>query len=137
MSLPNGVELVVRFPVNDRALSELHAQAFGYPVEAPDPWAARLERYSVSWIGAFRGADLVGFVHACGDGGLHAFLLDTIVRPDQQRRGIARALVSRLVEEVAAAGCAWLHVDYVPEHAAFYEGACGFRPTPAGLIRLP
>jgi len=28
-----------------------------------------------------------------------------------------------------------LHVDYAPELGRFYE-ACGFRATPAGLIRL-
>jgi hypothetical protein len=35
-----------------------------------------------------------------------------------------------------AAGCEWLHVDFGEHLAAFYVGACGFRPTPAGLIRL-
>ena len=35
-----------------------------------------------------------------------------------------------------AAGCEWLHVDFEPDLAPFYFDACGFRPTPAGLIHL-
>ena len=33
-------------------------------------------------------------------------------------------------------GCAWLHVDFEESLASFYVDACGFRPTPAGLIEL-
>jgi hypothetical protein len=46
---------------------------------------------------------------------------------------------TRLVEVAArhpAAGCEWLHVDFGPELKPFYFDACGFRPTPAGLIHL-
>ena len=135
-TIPEGVELAVRFAVDDHVLSNLHAKAFGSPSGGPQPWAARLEQHSLTWIGAFSGDDLIGFVHACWDGGLHAFLLDTVVHPDRQRAGIACALVARLVEEVRSAGCEWLHVDYEPHLAAFYQQSCGFRTTAAGLLRL-
>lgn len=128
-------DVSVRFPVDDAALTNLHARAFGHAPGAVEPWAERLTRYSVGWVGAFDGPDLVGFVHACGDGGRHAFLLDTVVDPGHQRRGIGRALVETLVVEVTAAGCDWLHVDHEPHLASFYA-ACGFRPTDAGLLRL-
>ena len=127
--------LVVRFPVDDRVLTDLHARAFGGSPGEPQPWAERLARHSVSWVGAFVGDRLVGFVHACGDGGRHAFLLDTVVDPEQQGRGIGRALVQHLIAEVRAAGCDWLHVDYEPKLGRFYRG-CGFDPTEAGLLRL-
>ncbi|GIG41772.1 GNAT family N-acetyltransferase [Cellulomonas phragmiteti] len=129
-------DLRVRFAVDDAALTHLHARAFGSP--APDgvtPWAARLERHSVTWVGAFADDDLVGFVHACWDGGAHAFLLDAVVDPAHQGQGTGRRLVERLVDEVRAAGCAWLHVDCEPHLASFYR-ACGFGPTAAGLLRL-
>jgi len=77
----------------------------------------------------------VGFVHACWDGGVHAFLLDTVVDPDHQRRGIGALIVNRLISEVRAAKCDWLHVDYEPHLDDFYR-ACGFRSTYAGLMRL-
>ena len=36
----------------------------------------------------------------------------------------------------AEAGCEWLEVDFEERLTAFYLDACGFRPTPAGLIQL-
>lgn len=129
------LDLRVRFPVHDAALTGLHARAFGNDPGPPQPWATRLARHSIAWVGAFDGTELVGFVHACGDGGRHAFLLDTVVDLAHQRQGIGRTLVRALVAEVTAAGCDWLHVDYEPHLASFYA-ACGFRPTTAGLLRL-
>jgi ribosomal protein S18 acetylase RimI-like enzyme len=134
MSVPFDVR--VRFDVDDDSLSDLHARAFGDPQTAVQPWAERLERHSLSWIGVFDEETLVGFVHACWDGGAHAFLLDTVVDPAYQRLGIGRTLVRALVAEVTAAGCAWLHVDYEPQLAGFYLDGCGFRPTAAGLLSL-
>ena len=131
------VELKVKFPVDDDALSELHRRAFS-PGSAdtdvvPRPWASRLERHSLTWIGAFSSGQLVGFVHAVWDGGIHAFILDTAVDPDFRRRGIGRDLVNAVTAEAFTAGCEWVHVDYEPELAGFYENDCGFRPTSAGL----
>jgi GNAT superfamily N-acetyltransferase len=131
------VELKVRFPVDDAVLSLLHHQAFS--PDRPDtdiavrPWAERLERHSLTWIGAFSSGRLVGFVHAVWDGGTHAFILDTAVHPDFQSRGIGRDLVRAVTDEAFKAGCYWVHVDYEPALTSFYENACGFRPTPAGL----
>ena len=129
------LEVRIKYPVDDEVLTALHARAFGSTPAGIEPWAERLGRHSVSWVGAFDTDRLVGFVHACWDGGPHAFLLDTIVDPAYRHRGVGRALVSALRIEVAAAGCEWLHVDFEPHLATFYA-ECGFRPTAAGLMRL-
>lgn len=134
--MTSDAELRVRFAVDDAALSELHALAVGATAAEPHPWAERLARHSLTWVGAFDGERLVGFVHVVWDGGAHAFLLDTVVHPERQRGGLGRALVAAAVAEARRAGCAWLHVDYEPELAAFYRDACGFAPTEAGLLRL-
>ena len=131
----SDTELRVRFPVDDVTLSRLHAASFGGPTGDAQPWAARLDRHAVTWVGAFAGDELVGFVHACGDGGAHAFVLDTMVHPAHRRRGTGRRLVERLVVEVRAAGCTWLHVDFEPHLDGLYR-ACGFRPTAAGVLPL-
>ena len=130
------VELRVRFPIDDQVLSELHARAFGNRNSGPQPWAKRLEHHSLTWIGAFERDTLIGFVHACWDGGSHAFVLDTIVDTPHRRHGIGRALVRALMDQAAAAGCEWLHVDYEPHLSTFYEKACGFERTNASLRRL-
>lgn len=132
-------DLRVRFAVDDAALSSLHARAFAYPAAPPpntvEPWRTRLERFSLSWVGAFAADELIGFVHACWDGGRHAFLLDTVVAPSHRHRSIGSLLVMELIGEVKNAGCHWLHVDIEPALEPFYRAA-GFTSTAAGLIRL-
>jgi ribosomal protein S18 acetylase RimI-like enzyme len=129
------VEFTVKFPVDDEQLSTLHALAFEAPVEV-QPWAARLERHALTWVGAFSNDRLVGFVQVCWDGGAHAFVLDTAVHPEYGRQGIGKQLVRTAAAEASAAGCEWLHVDYETHLANFYLKACGFTPTDAGLLKL-
>ena len=71
------MDLRVRFAVDDQALSDLHSRAFGYAAPSVVSWSQRLQRHSLTWIGAFDRGSLVGFVHGCWDGGSHAFALDT------------------------------------------------------------
>ncbi|WP_433012495.1 GNAT family N-acetyltransferase [Kribbella sp. CA-294648] len=129
------IDYRIRFPVDDIALSGLHALAFGHRVEV-QPWAARLDRHALTWVGAFSNNLLVGFVQVCWDGGAHAFVLDTAVHPEYGRQGIGKRLVRAAASEAKAAGCEWLHVDYEPHLADFYVKACGFSPTEAALLKL-
>ncbi|MHC4339229.1 MAG: GNAT family N-acetyltransferase [Planctomycetota bacterium] len=82
---------------------------------------------------AYDGDRLVGWCASVGDGVRHLFLIDLIVHPDFQRKGIGRALVEHMVAE---ADVELIHADFTPEHAAFYE-ACGFRLGRAGILARP
>jgi len=117
------------------AVNALHAEAFGHRVLADD-WQAQVRRHSLGWVCARDADRLVGFVNVAWDGGVHAFVLDTMVAADARRRGVGRALVAIAVREARAAGCEWLHVDFDPHLRSFYFAACGFTPTDAGVIRL-
>jgi GNAT superfamily N-acetyltransferase len=128
--------LVVRFRVDDAVLSGLHARAFATGDREVRPWAARLERHALTWVGAFEEERLVGFVQVAWDGGEHAFVLDTMVDPAAQRGGIGAGLVAAATAEARQAGCRWLHVDFEDHLAGFYLGRGGFRPTAAGLLDL-
>ena len=90
---------------------------------------------SLAHLGAYDDDRLVGFVNVAWDGGVHAFLLDTVVHPDFRHRGIASDLVRRATEIARDRGAHWLHVDHEPHLDGFYR-TCGFRPTHAGLIAL-
>jgi GNAT superfamily N-acetyltransferase len=90
---------------------------------------------SLTFVCAYYGERLVGFVNLAWDGGYHAFVLDTTVHPEFRRNGIGRELVKRAVAEAEGRGAEWVHVDYEPNLQSFYE-QCGFVNTPAGLIRL-
>jgi ribosomal protein S18 acetylase RimI-like enzyme len=116
-------------------LNELHAEAFAHPVLADD-WVGQLSVHSLGWVCARKASRLVGFVNVAWDGGVHAFVLDTIVGASARRRGIGTALVATGVGGARAAGCEWLHVDFEDHLRPFYFDACGFTPTNAGLIAL-
>ncbi|MGW8575643.1 GNAT family N-acetyltransferase [Streptomyces niveus] len=117
------------------AVNALHAESFGHRTLDID-WLARVRRHSLGWVCAWRGSRLVGFVNVAWDGGVHAFVLDTVVSGDLRRAGIGAQLVATAAGEARAAGCEWLHVDFDDDLRAFYFDACGFRPTSAGLIAL-
>jgi GNAT superfamily N-acetyltransferase len=127
-----GVELRVREALTDPLLNELFAAAWAD--HRATAFGPVLER-SLTWVSAWRGERLIGFVNVATDGGVHAFLLDTTVHPDEQRQGLGRRLVRAAAEEATGAGARWLHVDFEERLAGFYR-SCGFAPTAAGLMRL-
>lgn len=120
----------------NRALNELHAEAFDHPL-LDDDWLGQVRAHSLGWVCAWReSGELDGFVNVPWDGACHAFVLDTIVRRSARRRGVGTAMVSLAVEEARAAGCEWVHVDFDEHLRGFYLDACGFEPAPAGVINL-
>ncbi|TQM11878.1 GNAT family N-acetyltransferase [Pseudonocardia kunmingensis] len=132
--MPDDISYRWRAPVTDAELFDLTASHGGHPQRG---WWDRIRPHSLSWVSAHLGdGELVGFVNLAWDGGDHAFVLDTKVRPDHQRRGIGTQLVARATDAAREAGCEWLHVDFEEHLRTFYLDACGFRPTAAGLIPL-
>src|SRR5690242_21310195 len=56
----------------------------------------------LSWVIARDEHDqLVGFVNVAWDGGKHAFVLDVIVDPEHQRRGVGTELVACAAQQAA------------------------------------
>ena len=134
--MPADYRLEWRGAFENVALNALHAEAFSHRV-SDDDWLAQVDAHSLGWVCAYepQGA-LVGFANVAWDGALHAFLLDVIVRSDAQRRGLAMSMVRLATEHARGAGCEWLHVDFDEHLESFYFEACGFTPTPAGVINL-
>jgi GNAT superfamily N-acetyltransferase len=116
-------------------VNALHAECFEHRV-FDDDWWSRVNRFSLGWVCARLDDRLVGFLNVAWDGGVHAFLLDTLVTGSLRRRGLATLLVAQAVQRAKATGCEWLHVDFEPHLSPFYFSACGFNPTDAGLIAL-
>jgi GNAT superfamily N-acetyltransferase len=131
----DDIEYRWRSPITDR---EVWALTLSHGGNAEVGWWDRIRPHSLGWATAhLSDGAAVAFVNVAWDGGDHAFLLDTKTRPDHQRRGIATRLVGLAAHHAKLAGCEWLHVDFDDHLADFYFGACGFRPTTAGLIHLP
>ncbi|ATL30031.1 GNAT family N-acetyltransferase [Streptomyces formicae] len=122
----------------DPEVNLLHAEGFGHPA-LDIGWREQVRRHSLGWVCARDGAgagELAGFVNVAWDGGVHAFVLDTVVAGRRRGQGIGAALVARAAEGARDARCEWLHVDFDDELRGFYFDACGFRSTAAGLIAL-
>jgi ribosomal protein S18 acetylase RimI-like enzyme len=116
-------------------VSQLHAEGFEHEATIDD-WWGQVSKHSLGWVCARVDDALVGFVNVAWDGGSHAFVLDTLVEVNNRRQGIARELVAEATRQATAADCEWLHVDFENHLSSLYFDACGFTPTPAGVIRL-
>ena len=140
-----------RGPFGSREVGALHGEAFGGPGGSgglgdqggagdrgavPRDWRAQVEQHSLGWVCAREDGQLAGFVNIAWDGGVHAFLLDTLVTARVRRRGVGTKLVTVASDGARAAGCEWLHADFEDPLRTFYFDSCGFSPADAGLIAL-
>jgi GNAT superfamily N-acetyltransferase len=128
----NEIEYKIEPKLSDRDLNDLFASAWENRAERK--FGPVLER-SLTYVGAFVGSRLVGFINVAWDGGIHGFILDTTVHREFQRRVIGAEMMKRAAKIAAERGIEWLHVDYEPHLDAFYRG-CGYRKTEAGLLNL-
>lgn len=111
-------------------LNQLHAAAFTHRV-LDDDWWTQVTAHSLGWVCAYSNDSLVGFVKVAWDGGVHAFVLDTMVDQSVRRLGIGTRLVAEAVIGARQAGCEWLHVDFEGHLRDYYFEACGFTPADA------
>lgn len=78
---------------------------------------------------------LIAWTSVVSDNVRHAFLLDVMVHPAFQKKGIGRAVVLRAIEEMRQRGVTAFHVDCATENAPFYE-KCGFKMCAGGWMDL-
>jgi GNAT superfamily N-acetyltransferase len=116
-------------------VNALHAEGFGGQLASVD-WRSQLARHSLGWVCARDAAELVGFVNVAWDGGVHAFVLDTLVSAQARRQGVGTGLLAVATDNARAAGCEWLHVDFEEHLRPFYLDAGPFTATPAGVLAL-
>lgn len=127
-----SIRLDLNPPLNDDELNALYAVSWPNHTTAS---FRHIEEHAQIWLTARRDERLIGFVYVVGDGAVHAFLLEPTVHPGERRNGLGKRLVQAAADQAKAQGAEWLHVDYEDHLEPFYR-ACGFRPTPAGLLRL-
>lgn len=132
------VEYTWRGAFDNAELNELHAEAFATRVydESEWNWKQLVGRHSLGWVVAREDGRLVGFVNVPWDGLVHAWIQDTMVADAARHRGVATRLVAVARDHARDAGCEWLHVDFEEHLRPLYIGACGFTPTPAGIMAL-
>jgi GNAT superfamily N-acetyltransferase len=119
--------------VTTRAVSELRASVGWEPFERDEQ-----DRWDGYWatVGGFdEQGTLIAWCALLSDGHQHGVLLDVMVHPQRQKQGVGRALVAEAIGHFRAQGIRIIHVDFLPERAAFYE-RCGFRIGLGGIYQL-
>ena len=100
-----------------------------------EDYPAALQGYWAT-VGGFDTANkLVAWCAILSDGVRHAVLLDVIVHPLYQQKGIGKALVATAIEHIQAHNITIIHVDFEPNTTAFYE-ACGFHTGLGGIYEV-
>ena len=92
-----------------------------------------LDAYAVTTSAWTPSGQLVAWTSIVSDNLRHAFLLDVMVDPRFQRRGIGRQVVLRAIEEMTKRGVTGIHVDCAADRAGFYE-KCGFKMCAGGWM---
>ncbi len=118
--------------IADSELNELFSSAWDAHADTDFSY---LGTHSLGYICAYDEDLLIGFINIAWNGNRHAFLLDTTVRKEYQKRGLGKALVRRALALAKSNHVEWVHVDFEPQHERFYR-SCGFTACPAGLINL-
>jgi GNAT superfamily N-acetyltransferase len=103
---------------------------------APDVLRAAVAGSSFVVV-ARRGGRLVGLARALSDDATICYLQDVLVRPDEQRTGVGRALLTAVLDRYAGVRQKVLLTDDEPGQRAFYEslGYAEIRDFGPGTLR--
>lgn len=83
-----------------------------------------------SWyITVYDDEELIGFARAISDDYYYTSIFDVVVRPDYQKRGIARQMVNRILERFRGT---YFFLTYTEGNRDFYA-KCGFQDNPAAM----
>jgi GNAT superfamily N-acetyltransferase len=126
------VESVPEVVVAPHGLREIPPESVMHLYQAADWWPERTaEQVAAALdaspaVGAWHGSSLVGFARAVTDGILRAYVEDVVVEPDWRDRGIGRALLAGLMEQLRPIPVVTLFCS--PDLVRYYE-ASSFRRT--------
>ena len=122
------------YPIKDgiipakEQLTALYADV-GWTAYTRDPEKLlRAVKQSLAVYTVWDGDDLIALLRTVGDGESIVYIQDLLVKKACQRRGIGRALLTRVLEDSRHIRQKVLMTDNVPETSAFYR-ACGLRPA--------
>lgn len=95
--------------------------------------SARALARSYAHFSAMADGRLLAFVNVISDGVGDALLVDLMVAPELQGRGMGRALITQAIESLTADDIQCIEVLFVPELERFYR-QCGFHIVAGGII---
>lgn len=128
----------ITFAINDATLKPEEAlelvELVGWTGYTVDRWRRALEQTQVV-VTARAGGQLVGMARAFGDGAIYAAIVDVVVRPTYQRRGIGTRLVDLLMAELTKQDLHRIYLRAAQGTVAWYERA-GFTVSYGGTTGM-
>ena len=76
---------------------------------------------------------LIGYMSVLSDGIAEAFLLDLVVHPQYQKKGLGKRIVKKAIADIKAAGIRCVQVTFNNNLESFYV-KCGFQIFKGGII---
>jgi GNAT superfamily N-acetyltransferase len=125
-----GIEYLEAMPPKAQYWALFQSTAWNeeYRLSEDELWQAIQQSWFL--VAAYDTGRLVGSGRIVSDGVLHALIVDVIVLPEYQRRGIGAAIMRRLVERCRHGRIRDVQLFCARGKAAFYE-RLGFGPRPA------
>ena len=110
-------------------------QSVGWSLYTNDPERLTTAVKQSEWVlTAWVSEELVGLARALTDGISITYLQDVLVHPDHQRRGIARTLLTRWLEDHTSVRQRVLMTDDEPKQLSFYESLGMLRVGPGSEL---
>lgn len=131
MSLLSNVEINRNGPVEPREIEALR-EAVGWD-RGEGIYETILQRHYTYYTVRMNNADLIGYMSVLSDGVSDAFLLDLMIHPQAQRKGIGERLVKYAIRDLKHDGIRCIQVTFEQGIKCFYE-KCGFHIFGGGII---
>ncbi|MGR3763091.1 GNAT family N-acetyltransferase [Rossellomorea sp. NS-SX7] len=128
-----SVELILKEDICDEDLQGMKEvyQSAGWQKHSTDVIRQVFEASNVKVI-VQSGNRIIGFGRAMSDGCFNAAIYDIVVHEEWQNRGIARKILSNLLDRLKDVSC--VHLISTTGNEEFYR-KCGFRKVKTGMAR--
>lgn len=103
-------------------------------------WDPNKEKYETALKSTYaqfslkKDGKLIVFARVVSDGILYSFIVDLIVHPDFQKKGIGKIFIKHVVSELTKDGLKFIQLTFDKELEPFYR-SCGFEIIEAGSIK--
>jgi GNAT superfamily N-acetyltransferase len=119
------VEIKIITRVDRDAVKKLYQEAGWWRQEDDSAdgcaWIDTLVRQSFCFVGAFRGADLIGMGRAISDGVSDAYIQDVVVAQKFRKSGIGYRIIEKIVDFLRGRRIGWIGLIAEPGTRPFYQ----------------
>lgn len=115
------IKVVKKVPVEEFKALYMDAGWWKSEYDSDTRFIAKLAKGSECFVAAFYDGKMIGMGRAISDGCSDAYIQDVVVLSEFRKRGIARAIINKIVSELESRGVDWIGLVAQPGTEKFYE----------------